>query len=84
MELTYDPHHNVAYLRLKQPRPDDADWQVQTVCVSDDLNVDLAPDGSVYGIELLSANEQLGEAAQVVIMGGTDRKRRKSVSLKVS
>jgi uncharacterized protein YuzE len=30
--------------------------------VSDELNVDLAPDGTVYGIELLNANEQLRAA----------------------
>ena len=30
-----------------------------STCVSDALNVDLAPDGTVYGIELLNANEQL-------------------------
>ena len=27
--------------------------------ISDELNVDIATDGTVYGIELLSANEQL-------------------------
>ncbi len=27
--------------------------------VSDSLNVDMAPDGTIYGIELLNANEQL-------------------------
>jgi hypothetical protein len=27
--------------------------------VSDELNDDLAPDGTVYGIELLNANDQL-------------------------
>ena len=27
--------------------------------VSDEINVDLAPDGTVAGIELLNANEQL-------------------------
>lgn len=54
MKLTYDPKHNIAYLRL---RPRGA--EVETVRVSDELNVDLAPDGSVYGIELLNANEQL-------------------------
>ena len=54
MKLTFDRAHNSAYLRL---RPRGA--QVQTVRVSDELNVDLAPDGSVYGIELLNANDQL-------------------------
>ncbi|MEI7851727.1 MAG: DUF2283 domain-containing protein [Kiritimatiellales bacterium] len=32
---------------------------VDTIRVSDELNVDMAPDGTVYGIELLNANEQL-------------------------
>src|SRR3954449_6132421 len=54
MKLTFDRAHNIAYLRL---RPKGA--QVETVRVNDELNVDLAPDGSVYGIELLNANDQL-------------------------
>ncbi len=54
MKLTYDPKHNVAYLRLHESR-----GQVETIRVSDELNVDLTPDGTVYGIELLNANEQL-------------------------
>ena len=54
MKLTYDPRHNIAYIRL---HPKSA--QVKTVHVSDELNVDLAPDGTVYGIELLNANAQL-------------------------
>jgi uncharacterized protein YuzE len=54
MKLTYDPRYNVAYLRLK-----DKVEGVETIRVSEELNVDLAPDGTVYGIELLNANEQL-------------------------
>ncbi|MCY2951843.1 MAG: DUF2283 domain-containing protein [Planctomycetota bacterium] len=54
MKLTYDPKYNIAYIRLKSKR-----GKVRTVCVTDELNVDLAPDGSVYGIELLNANVQL-------------------------
>ncbi len=54
MKLTYDPRYNVAYLRLHAKGA-----QVQTVRVSDELNVDVAPDGTVYGIELLNANAQL-------------------------
>ncbi len=56
MKLTYDPRYNIAYLRLKEKR-----MEVETIHVSDTLNVDLAPDGTVYGIELLNANEQLGK-----------------------
>jgi uncharacterized protein YuzE len=54
MKLTYDPAHNIAYLRLHEKK-----GPVDTIRVSDELNVDMAPDGTVYGIELLNANEQL-------------------------
>jgi len=54
MKLTYDPRHNIAYIRLAEKTA-----QVETVHVSEELNVDLTPDGKVYGIELLNANEQL-------------------------
>jgi uncharacterized protein YuzE len=57
VRLTYDPKHNIAYFRLHEKT-----GQVDTVRVSDELNVDIAPDGTVYGIELLNANAQL-EAA---------------------
>ena len=64
MKLTYDPRHNIAYLRLQEKTS-----QVETIRVSDALNIDLAPDGSVYGIELLNANEQLRgkEAGKLVV-----------------
>jgi uncharacterized protein YuzE len=54
MKLTYDPRYNIAYLRLHEKKE-----EVETIRVSSELNVDLAPDGTVYGIELLNANEQL-------------------------
>jgi uncharacterized protein YuzE len=57
MRLTYDRDRNIAYLRL---RPKGG--EVETIRVSGELNVDIAPDGSVYGIELLNANEQLRAA----------------------
>ena len=54
MKLTYDPRRNIAYLRLQEKGR-----EVETIRISEELNVDLAPDGTVYGIELLNANEQL-------------------------
>ena len=54
MKLTYDPKYNVAYISFR-----DKPAQVETIQVSSELNVDIAPDGTVYGIELLNANEQL-------------------------
>ncbi len=56
MKLTYDQRHNIAYLRLREKTA-----QVETIRVSDELNVDIGPDGTVYGIELLNANAQLRE-----------------------
>ncbi len=54
MKLTYDPNYNVAYILLPEKT-----GQVETLRVSDEMNVDIAPDGTVYGIELLNANRQL-------------------------
>jgi uncharacterized protein YuzE len=69
MKLTYDRDRNIAYLRLR-PRG----VQIETIRVSDELNVDLAPDGSVYGIELLNANEQLrgSDGGKLVLVDETD------------
>lgn len=55
MKLTYDPRYNIAYLALR-----DKTEQVETIRISDELNIDLAPDGTIYGFELLNANAQLG------------------------
>lgn len=54
MKLTYDPRYNIAYIRLHEKV-----GEVETIKVSDELNIDIAPDGTVYGIELLNASEQL-------------------------
>ena len=69
MKLSYDRDRNVAYLRL---RPKTVG--VETIRVSDELNVDITPDGSVYGIELLNANEQLRatDGGQFVLVDEVD------------
>ena len=54
MKLVYDPRHNIAYLRLHEKTA-----QVEALRLSDEINVVIAPDGTVYGIELLNANHQL-------------------------
>ena len=54
MRLTYDPRYNIGYLRFREE-----DAEVESIRLSDELIVDMAPDGTVYGIELLNANEQL-------------------------
>lgn len=56
MRLTYDPKHNVAYIRLHEKTD-----QVTTIKISDEINIDVSSDRTVYGIELLNANQQLAE-----------------------
>jgi uncharacterized protein YuzE len=64
MHLSYDPDFNIAYIRLRKKRA-----KVTTIEVSDELNVDIGPDGRVYGIELLNANQQLaGERVKKLIV----------------
>ena len=43
---------------------------METIRVSDELNIDLAPDGTIYGIELLNANEQLraSDGGRIVVV----------------
>ena len=54
MRFTHDPRHNIAYIRFREKGA-----EVETIRISDELVVDVAPDGKIYGIELLNANEQL-------------------------
>ena len=54
MRFTYDPRHNIAYIRFH-----DKGAEVEAIRVSEEMIIDIAPDGTVYGIELLNANEQL-------------------------
>ena len=67
MKVTYDPRYNVAYIALR-----DDPQAVETVALSDAVNIDFGPDGAVYGIELLDANEQLRAAhgGRILVVNG--------------
>ena len=54
MKISYDPKHNIAYIRFKSKSS-----EVEAIRISDELVIEMAPDGTVYGIELLNATEQL-------------------------
>lgn len=54
MRFTYDPRYNIAYIRFSEKITG-----VETLKISDELNIDLTPDGTIYGVELLNANHQL-------------------------
>ena len=70
-DITYDPRYNVAYIRLRKKTAG-----VKTVQVSEEINVDLAPDGKVYGIELLNAGEQLIKGKKISFMDESTGKTR--------
>ncbi len=65
MRVEYDPKYNIAYIRFL----DTDDGDLQTLHISEELNIDLMPDGRLFGIELLNANEQLfqQDAGQLVV-----------------
>ena len=65
MRLTCDSRHNIAYLRFQEKTS-----EVETIQLSDAVNVDLAPDGTIFGIELLNANEQLrsGDGGHLLVV----------------
>jgi uncharacterized protein YuzE len=73
MRLTYDPSRNIAYIRLREKS-----GEIETLRISDELNIDLAPDGSVYGIELLNANDQLArsDGGRLVVVDEADGRER--------
>ena len=69
MKLSYDSRYNVAYIRFHEKL-----GQVTTIKVSDDMNIDIAPDGTVYGVELLNANEQLTrDHGRLIVESGGQR-----------
>lgn len=71
MKLSYDPKYNIAYIRFHEKL-----GQVTTIKISDDMNIDIAPDGTVYGVELLNANEQLtGDQGALIVESGGRRQK---------
>jgi uncharacterized protein YuzE len=72
MKLTYDPDHNIAYIRLREKA-----GEVESIRLSDELIVDIAPNGAIYGIELLNANEQLraADSGRLVVVDATGGER---------
>ncbi|MDL1910645.1 DUF2283 domain-containing protein [Chloroflexi bacterium CFX6] len=72
MKFTYDPRYNIAYIRFQEKGP-----EVEAIRVSDELVVDIAPDGTIYGIELLNANEQVQreDTGELVVINEATGKR---------
>jgi len=56
MKLTYDPRYNIAYIQLREK-----EGTVNSIKVSEEVVIDMAADGTIYGIELLNAKQQLAD-----------------------
>lgn len=54
MKFTYDTRYNIAYIRFHEKKE-----EVESIKISDELVIDMSPDGRIYGIEMLNANEQI-------------------------
>lgn len=67
--MTYDPLHNVAYIRFKAK----SGQNVQSLKITDAVIIDIASDGEIYGIELLNANEQLQKTQDGLILTYTNQ-----------
>ena len=63
MKVTYDPKYNISYIKLAEYTE-----KVETVKISDEVNIDLSPDGKIYGIELLNANELMKQNGELVFL----------------
>ena len=63
MKVTYDPKYNISYIKLAESTE-----KVETVKISDEVNIDLSPDGKIYGIELLNANELMKQNGELVFL----------------
>ncbi len=73
MKFTFDEKYNIAYICFKKKKE-----HVESVKVSEDVIIDLAPDGSIYGIELLNAKEQIfkGKLSKLTLINETTGKHK--------
>ncbi len=63
MQISYDSKYNIAYIKFLEKEA-----EVNTLALSDDVNIDISPDGKIFGIELLNANEQLKTADKLMLI----------------
>lgn len=65
MKITYDREVDAVYIRLN-----DDPAQVTTQCLSEDVAINVAPNGAIVGIEILDASTyipDIGTTHQVMI-----------------
>ena len=74
MRFTYDPRYNIAYIRFSEKTT-----EVEAIRLSEEVVVDIAPDGTVYGIELLNANDQFQreDGGELIVVNEATGRQRK-------
>jgi uncharacterized protein YuzE len=79
MQVEYDIKYNIGYIKFKE-KPE----KVTSLKISEDLVVDMASDGSIYGIELLNLKDQLfADKANELILYNENTGSRKEVALPI-
>ena len=66
MLVTYNSKLNIGYIQFRK-RLNEGE-HVDTLVISDELNIDIAPDGRVFGIEFLNANEQFKDVGAAIVL----------------
>ena len=56
MYITHEPENDIGYIYFKKEK-----MEIKETITLGDVNIDIAADGSVFGIELMSANNQIGK-----------------------
>jgi len=54
LEINYDKRYKIEYIKIQKKTS-----EVETIKLSDEVNIDIYPDCKTYVIELLNENEQL-------------------------
>jgi len=76
LEISYDKKYNIAYIKIQEKTS-----KVETIMVSDEVNIDISPDGKLYGIELLNTNDQLKSQDNELIFTDTITGRKTKIPI---
>ncbi len=77
MQVEYDIKYNIGYIKFKE-KPE----KVTSLKISEELVVDMASDGTIYGIELLNLKDQLfADKATELVLYNENTGSKKGVAL---
>lgn len=79
MEISYDKKYNISYIKIQEKTS-----KVETITLSDEVNIDISPDGKIYGIELLNASEQLKPQDNELVFKDTITGKKTKISIGIN